>query len=325
MNRERLINLVYNLLPEIYRKKIETKAEYAKVDKYRSITVNTYSIAFTVLILFLIVFQASKEIKGGVFIIASTIIAVSPYMAFSLLANKRKKNIERVLPDALHLISSNLESGLTIEKAFLLSARDEFGPLARDLKKTAMQMFGGKPAEDALGNMEEETNSEMLGETLSLLQDNIKAGGNTAKLLESSAKDIQKSLQLREEIAANVKMYALFIIIAAVFGAPLLFSVSVFLTQNTADLWASQSVDFESLPSTGVFEFKQPSFRPEFFANFAIAAIVISNVFAAILISEIRNGNAKEGIKYMPVFVTLSITLFFITRTVIETALGSFL
>ncbi|MFB6294177.1 MAG: type II secretion system F family protein, partial [Candidatus Nanohaloarchaea archaeon] len=86
------------------------------------------------------------------------------------------------------------------------------------------------------------TNSEMFEETLKLLVDGINAGGEVSSLLESSAEDIRTSLHLREEIATNVRMYSMFIMIAAVVGAPLLFGVSTYLTETTSALWASADV-----------------------------------------------------------------------------------
>jgi len=134
--------------------------------------------------------------------------------------------MENVLPDALLLVSANLKSGLSIEKAFLLSARDEFGPLAEELRQSAMEMFGGKPVDDALLEMEDRIKSELFKETLKLLVDGIESGGNTAELLESSADDIRASLELQEEISSNIRMYTIFILMAAMIGAPLFCSQS---------------------------------------------------------------------------------------------------
>lgn len=322
MDPRRIVNTTYNLLPDFYQAKIEQQAGYAKIHNYRSLTFDIYVGFLGILFLFLLIFQASTVVKIATTVIALPLIFALPYLIFSLMANKRRKQIEQVLPDALQLISANLQSGLTIDRAFLLSARDEFGPLAKDLKKAAMEMYGGKSTQEALKELEDDTNSELFAETLNLLQDGIESGGQVSKLLESSADDVQKSLQLREEIAANVKMYSLFISMAAIFGAPVLFAVSVFLTRTTGNMWSSESINFQNLPSTGPFEFSQPSFRPEFFGDFSLVAIIISNFFAALIISEIKNGSVKEGFKYAPIFVIVAVIVFFTTDTVITAAFG---
>lgn len=322
MDLDRIINTTYNILPEFYREKIEREASHAHIHNYRNLTVDIYAGFLSLLAIFLLIFQASATVKIATTVVGLPIIFALPYLIFSLMANKRRKQVEEVLPDALQLISANIQSGMTIDRAFLLSARDEFGPLAKDLKKAAMEMFGGKSVEDTLQQLSDDTNSELFEETLNLLQDGIESGGQVSKLLESSADDIQKSLHLREEIASNVKMYSLFISMAAMFGAPLLFSVSVFLTRTTGDMWSSESINFEDLPSTGPFEFSEPSFRTAFFADFSLVAIIISNFFAALIISEIKNGSVKEGFKYAPIFVIIAVVVFFATDTVITAAFG---
>lgn len=308
------------LLPDRYLEKIDEQARYARLSGYRDITAATILLG-TVLVAVGTYFLPLPDVMKGVAGVTGFLIVLAlPYLVFSILAERRRKMVEQVLPDALLLISANIESGLTVDKAFLVSARDEFGPLADDIRLTAMKMFGGKPVEDALNELSESTNSELFEETLKLLVDGINSGGEVSSLLESSAEDIRTSLQLREEIATNVRMYSMFIMIAAVIGAPLLFGVSTYLTETTSALWAT--ADVGSVPSGGFVSLSQPEIDVGFFRVFAIAAIVISNVFASLLISEIKNGNLKEGVKRMPVFVTVSVLAFYASLQVITAVLG---
>ena len=43
--------------------------------------------------------------------------------------------IEKILPDVLSMVASNIKSGMTIDRALLLSIRDEFGTFKRELLK----------------------------------------------------------------------------------------------------------------------------------------------------------------------------------------------
>jgi Flp pilus assembly protein TadB len=326
--RLRQINIrlsLYALLPDIYTDHIETHARHARIVGYRRTTSTILMIYWVVVLAALPVVQLPVLQSVLAFAGAAPVGFIIPYAFYVVMAERRKKEIERVLPDALLLMSANIESGLTVDKAFLLSARDEFGPLADDIRRTAMKMFGGKPVEDALLELAEETNSPLFEETLKLLIDGINSGGEVSSLLESSADDIRKSLHLREEIAANVKMYSMFILFASMLGAPLLFGVSTYLAQTTQEMWSSQAggVDMENLPDTGPFDFQAPSFDVEFFRMFAVASLIISNAFAALIISEIKNGNVKAGFKLIPVFVIIAVVVFFVVDVVIQNTLGT--
>ncbi len=314
---------VYGLLPRPYRRRIETRAGYARFSGYEQVTASLvllYLAALTGGMLFLPLRPVYRMI---VFLTLSPGSLLLPYGLFTLLAERRRKSIEQVLPDALLLMSANVESGLTVDRAFLLAARDEFGPLADDIRRTAMKMFGGTPVEEALDELAEDTNSELFEETLKLLIDGIEAGAEVSGLLESSAEDIRKSLHLRQEIEASVKTYSMFILIASLLGAPILFSISVFLARTTQELWAGQNINTADVPDTGgMVSLSSPSLDPAFFASFALVAIIISNFFAALVISEIKTGNATGGLKKAPIYVIISVVVYFVARFAVSSTLG---
>src|SRR3989338_4839333 len=54
---------------------------------------------------------------------------ITIYMILIVKSNKKSKEIELVLHDALQLMSGNLRAGLTTDRALLLSSREEFGHL----------------------------------------------------------------------------------------------------------------------------------------------------------------------------------------------------
>ncbi len=315
-----ILDRIAALLPDEYMDRVEEQAHYARLAGYRDITAVILVVGALIAALLAAFLPVSPLFRALVGVGMLVIVFAFPYLLFSILAEKRRRTIEQVLPDALLLISANIESGLTVDKAFLVSARDEFGPLAEADRLAAMKVVGGTPVEEALTELADSTNSELFEETLKLLVDGISSGGKVSSLLESSAEDIRASLQLRQEIATNVRMYSMFIMIAAVVGSPLLFGVSTYLTETTAQLWAT--ADVASVPAQGVISLEQPEIDVGFFRMFAVAAIAISNVFAALLISEIKNGTMKDGLKKIPIFVTVSIAAFYAGLHVIRIVLG---
>lgn len=316
---------VYESLPETYRKKVEKEAQYAALDNTEKIVLNGMLAVAAVLILGTFLLPYSLPWKLGIMALGLiTAPPLVPYIIISIAAERRKNEMENVLPDALLLISANMKSGLNIEKAFLLSARDEFGPLAEELRQTAMEMFGGKPVQEALNDLEDQVKSELFQETIKLLIDGLESGGNTAELLESSAEDIRNSMELRKEINSNIRMYVIFIVMAAVIGAPLLFSISVYMSQATADMWAGTNVgDLQTGGQLGL-TFQEPQVDTAFFEQFSVMAIIVINFFSALIISQIKNANVKEGAKYIPPMIAISLVLFFIIKGGLASAMGGF-
>ena len=177
---------------------------------------------------------------------------------------------------------------------------------------------------EALDNLRGRVKSEIFQDALKILSDAIKSGGNTADLLESSAEDIRSSLELREEINSSIRMYVIFILMAAVFGAPILFSITIYMSETTTQLWADNDLSTGgnefATGNTGL-QFQQPQVNTDFLVQFSIMALFITNFFGSLVISQIRNGNLKEGIRYMPMTITTALVLFM----VVKSALGGLL
>jgi Flp pilus assembly protein TadB len=325
------IKAFYYSLPDYFTDKVESQARYTTIEDVEKTTVSI--MAVTALISLAAPFLLSMDLllKVGLGIgLALALPFLSPYVYVSLKAESRKSEMEQILPDALTLISANMKSGHTIEKAFLLSARDEFGPLADELRKTAMSMYGGTPVDEALKDMEDRVKSPLFKETLKLLVDGIESGGNTSELLRSSADDIRNSLEIREEIKSNIRMYMVFIVMAAVFGAPILFSISVYMAETTTTMWQDSGMGDTDQLSSGMsqvgggfdFQFQAPQVDIEFFPTFAILTIIATNIFSAFIISEIQNGNIKQGVKYIPIFIIVSLVLFNVVRGALASFMG---
>lgn len=323
---------LYEKLPKLYTKKLEKEANYADIDEFEAQTVNAI-LTFFILSLFGSYFLSySLPVNLVLGVITGLISGFGiPWIYLSLRAERRKKKMEETLPDALRLVSSNTRSGHTLEKAFLLSARDEFGPLADELRLTAMEMYGGTAVEEALENLESRIKSELFQETLKLLVDGIKSGGDQADLLESSAQDIRNSMEVRKEIKSSIRMYVIFIIMVAVIGAPIIFSVSVYMAEVTTDMWSGADIGSAGSGAGGVgsqigfdISFEAPQVDVEFFNTFAYMALSTTNIFAALIISEINNGNVKQGFKYAPLFVAISLLIFTGVNIGISQALGGF-
>jgi len=318
----KLSEKIFHLHPEEYKNKIEQEALSAGIENYERLTIILGVLGFIIASAVIYVAPMSNRVEIGVFIFSSApSYLVSPHLVLSVLADRRKSEIERTLPDALLLVSTNLKSGSSINRAFLASARDEFGPLQEELNKTAIEISGGVPVEEALDNMRYRVNSPLFQDTLKILTNAIAAGGNTAELLESSAEDIRSSLELRDEVRSSVRMYTVFIFIAGVLAAPALFAITTYMAETTTDMWSNVDIDSGSSVAgaggSGGMSFQQPDINTEFLTQFSIMALAISNFFSSLIISQISNGNLRGGAKLIPFTVIISVGLYLAIKTAI--------
>jgi len=178
---------------------------------------------------------------------------------------------------------------------------------------------------DAFSNFTKKVKSSVLNRTVSLLLEGLRSGGNVAQLLEESAEDIRNTEILQREIRSNVMSYMIFIFIAAVIAAPFLFGVSSFLVLTTIQLWGGNdfSINDQQLQGGGFISLSPPQIDIDAFNMFVIAAILMTTVFASILISLIQTGKAGQSLKYMPAFMILGLVIYFIAKSLLLASFGS--
>ena len=321
--------IIYGNLPEKYRTKLEKEAIYAGFDgpiyKYATDIMRlTCLLILTILVIIYLFLGLSTPIILVMLLFTGAASFIMPYIIFTVTAEKRTKEIEKYLPDLLMLTASNIKSGLTIDKALLFSARKEFGALATEVMKTSFKIYGGITIKKAFNEMTERINSGHLKRTVNLLLEGIKSGGNTATLLEESATDIETSKMLQKEINASVQMYIIFIILAGVIAAPVMFAISNYLIESTTGMWSDVDMDSDADIGAGIMKItpSSSSIDAEFFTFFAAAAITITTVFGGMLISLIKFGNLKHSGKYSPIFTVFALSLFFIAKVIVTTAMS---
>ncbi|MCK5476580.1 MAG: type II secretion system F family protein [Candidatus Aenigmarchaeota archaeon] len=328
--------LLYNSFPSSFKEIIEKEARYAGIDNFSPRNVINIYIVFYIFSVLILIYMTwtklfSSIVMWGILTVIMCIGVLIPHTRYAMMAEKRGKAIEKMLPDILFLTSSNIKSGLTIDRAMLFSARPEFGAIGIEFKKVALDIYGGIPVEKAFTKLSKKIKSKLLSNTVKLLAEGLRSGGAVAKLLEETATDIQNTEILQKEIQASVMMYTIFIFMAAVLGAPFLFAVSNFLTHSLTSMWAasgsSQSDDIQAVQGSlsSSITVSSPDVDLAALHNFSIYAILLTTICGGILISYIQKGNVSAALKYSPAFAITAVLIFFLAKGFLFKVFGGML
>ena len=259
-----------------------------------------------------------------VFIILLFILWVLFYIVVDLKIFKRKVDIEDVLPDYLQLTASNIKAGMTIDRALWYAVRPRFGVLAKEIEIVAKETMRGEDLKTALQKFADKYESVLLKRSISLLIEGLEAGGEIGNLLNKIAINIQENKIMRKEMSANVTTYVIFISFATIAAAPVLFALSGVLIRVITNLGSSLG-DVTTAASTAglALSFSGAGIKYSDFRIFALVSLIITSFFSAVIISTIKNGNIKIGLKYIPIFIVVTVTLFLIADTVLGKLLGT--
>jgi len=318
-----IYKILYNSLPLPYKKWLKQYLAYANFtispERYAG-----FSIIYGLLLListtsFILIIEVSMRTTA--IIVGLTVFLVFEAFMHSiivLIADSRANFTEEILPDVLSLISSNIRSGLTPDKALMLAARSEFGPLEEEIKRAAKRMLSGEPIEEAIKVIPEKIKSKSLERTINLLSEGMAKGGSLQGLLDGLANDIREASLMRKEIAAQVMVYAIFIFFAVCIGAPVLLAVSSHLIQTMTTISRNINIDQAPMPTGQItFRIQKVNIDPTFLLKYSIVSLIINSIFGGILIGLIKDGSERAGIKYIPILMGISLGALFLARMVV--------
>ena len=208
-----------------------------------------------------------------------------------------------------------------MDKALILSSRPEFGILGEEINSVGKKLALGEDVGKALTEMGNNIKSEQLRKTLQIIVSGLRSGGELVELLDQISKNLRQKTLLDEKIRTNILMYVIFIFVAISFGAPVLFGFSSFLI-NVLE----KNIALIELPPETTFipiSFSKVAVSSEFVKNFSITTLLTTAILGSLVLGLIGKGNEKFGVKYIPMLVILTISVFYLSRFLASSILGS--
>ena len=318
------LNLM-NTIDRIYPKSV--KENYKRLFIHSRINVNkeTFLSFFLILSLLgavIVSFLLRRLFETGfflVFLILFIVLQFGFYFTLSLKADANGRFVESILPDALHLMTSNLRAGLTIDKALLLSARPEFGIFSEEMNGVGKKLTLGEDIGKALIEMTDKIRSDQFSKTISLIVSGLKSGGELASLLDHVSRNLRQKMLLEEKMRTNILMYYIFIFAAISFGAPILFGFSSFLI-NVIE----KNLALVEIPKTSFIpiSFSSKVIPSAFVLNFSIISLITTSTLGSLILGLMKKGNERAGVKYIPLLIFMSLSVFFLARYLVKVLLG---
>lgn len=256
---------------------------------------------------------------AAIFVLAWVVI----YIFLDLKIFNRTLQIEEVLPDFLQLTSANISAGMPIDRALWFAVRPRFGILAKEIEEVAKATITGEDLSKALLDFSKKYDSTMLKRSVSLLIEGMQSGGEIAELLNKISLNIQETKILKKEMSANVMTYVIFIGFATAVAAPILFALAGQLLIIIKSLIGLLAFDPSSAGS-GSFTLSLSSDAVSIadFRIFSLVTLFISALFSSFIISVIRKGSIKEGIRFVPMIILATLVLYFIASWILGLLLG---
>jgi tight adherence protein B len=115
-------------------------------------------------------------------------------------ANKRIKQMQEQLPDALSLMAASVEGGQTFQRAIDMYRRDARPPLSSELDRVMAEVAVGNDLVEALENMAERSGVEDLKWAVEAVRIQQSTGGRLAQILHTLAEFMRTRQEVRREV-----------------------------------------------------------------------------------------------------------------------------
>jgi len=270
-----------------------------------------------------ILIKESTLVVFAALVMTAAVLEVGIFGYLVLLKNNRAEEAEEVLPDFLLLVANNIRSGMTPDRALLLSAKEEFGVLGKEVRRALKETVSGKPFDELLPKIGERLDSRALTNTIRLITEGMYSGGDLPSLLERTSYDVRSMRTVRKDVDSVIVTYKMFIASAVVFGAPLLFAVAINIVEVM--ILMREKINIGGLP-VAAGSFTQISGPIDVNADslllFAGSAILINTLFASLAIGLMGKGRMSDGLAYFPVLLLISMGFFLLIKIGLKTLLS---
>lgn len=157
---------------------------------------------------------------GGSLIMLGLILGAMPYGIISFLKNRAVREVEDQFPSFLQDLAESKRGGMTMIQAFESAKETDYGRLNNEINRIHNELTWGIPFPEVMERFSRRMKaSSVIQESISILLQSFKSGGNMTKTIESIAEDSanlkeviqKKNAQTKQQILIMYVIFFLFV------------------------------------------------------------------------------------------------------------------
>lgn len=265
---------------------------------------------FVGVILFLLLTLVISPIYGIVgFVIVNVMMIMLPRMQ----ADKRKSQVEGMLPDALHHMSVSIRTGLVLESVIQEISEADYGALSDEFAQVIVEIRRGRPMRDAFLNFSIRTDSKEVRRAINLLLEGMESGGPISDVLDEVADDLRAIAMIKRDRKTFTSQQVSFLGMASLIAGPFVMGVVASLPSIMEAATAGLGPE-AAMPMDDIYKVVE-----------ALTFYVVAQAAGCgIMIGVIMNGEFKSGFKYMIPMAMVAYIVFSVVKYIMPSMISSF-
>lgn len=296
---------------QVVPRRFQNRMELLLVKSYINFSAREWIGVFVALaILLLIAGTLVFDIYIGMTAFAGSLIIMYLYPAMR--SNRKMKEVEEHLPDALNHMSVSIKTGLVLDAVIQEVAEAEYGTLSDEFSRVVIEMRRGRTVKEALQAFARRTGSEQIDRAISLLIEGLEAGGNISEVLEEVAEDMRAVRVIQRERKSLTMQQISFLTIASLLAGPFVMGITAALPtimQGGVGAATGQAAEY---PFDDLFRVTQ-----------ALSFYVVGQaVAAALMMGVVMYGDIRRGAKFAPLMALAAFAVFYIIKNFMPAMVG---
>lgn len=224
--KTKLVNLVNSVLPANLKATIDKKL--VQCGNPRGMKAGVFlsgvlvgGVALTLIVFIGVIFAKAGLLKAVQWALAAVLFSIlAPYAWLYYTADKRVKNIERTLPDAIDLLVVSVEAGLGFDMALSKVSERMKNPLGDEFARALNEMKMGKNRQASLKDLASRVGSDSLNSFLSMIIQGTTMGFAIGPILRIQSETMRRVRRQRaEEAAMKAPIKMVFPLVLCIFPA----------------------------------------------------------------------------------------------------------
>ncbi len=172
------------------------------------------------IIIGIIIYSTVSSQMGSALLLLGLIGGILPYGIISFLKNRAIRQMEDQFPSFLKDLAESKRGGMTIIQAFESARETDYGRLNSEIEKIHNELTWGIPFPEVMQRFSHRvSDSAVIQESMSILLQSFKSGGNITKTIEAIAEDAtdlketiqKKQSKIKQQVFIMYVIYFLFI------------------------------------------------------------------------------------------------------------------
>jgi len=235
----------------------------------------------------------------------SIFLIIGPISIYHYLQVKRKKEIQKRLPEFLTEIGDSLSTGMTIFDAIKAAEKGHHGGLGPKIKKMKNQLSWNISVKEVFNEFAAKMKSAIINRIVVTINRGLMMGGSTPKVFKAAAKEVDQINQLEDQRKNNMSIYTIVIILCFFVFLAIILILNKTILSSFIDIQANSQLYQAGTALTTIGRVDPLQLQYVLFSF-----VFVQSIGAGVLAGFMMDGKLSSGFRYSCVLGLSSFLIF---------------